>query len=174
MLQDLLNKYDIKIYAFDPTPKAADYVLKHNLNKNSRFHFEQIGLSDADEEKDFYLPENEGFVSGSEIYRTGLKMSSIKVKMKSLNTITSELNHKHISILKMDIEGSEFKVIDTFNNDGVLIDQICVEVHDRFYENGRELIKKMDEKLHKLGYRLAALSENSNELTYINQRLLQK
>ena len=170
--KELLDNYDVEIYAFDPTPKAAGYVKGHDLSKHQSFHFKQIGLSDVDEEKDFYLPENEDFVSGSEIYRTGLKTSSIKVKMKSINTITKELNHTHINILKMDIEGSEFKVIHSLNSADILIDQICVEVHDRFYENGRELIKEMDAKLHELGYRLAILPDNGDELTYINQRLL--
>ena len=142
--QALHDKFDVNIYAFDPTPKSKKYVESHPLYASNRFHFEYIGLSDVDEYVKFYLPENESYVSGSAFSHKGSAKVPIEVSMKCLDTISKELGHDHIDILKMDIEGSEFKVVDGLNKVNIPIGQICLEVHNRFFENGKELLKKID------------------------------
>ena len=38
---------------------------------------------------------------------------TITVQMKSFADITKELQHRHIDVVKMDIEGSEYDVIES-------------------------------------------------------------
>ena len=52
-----------------------------------------------------------------------------------------ELGHEKIDILKMDIEGAEFEVIHDIICDGIEFGQLCIEVHDRFFENGDKRLK---------------------------------
>lgn len=53
--------------------------------------------------------------------------------MKRLTDIVQELGHSHIDILKIDIEGSEYKILDSILSAPVQIDQILIEIHERFF-----------------------------------------
>lgn len=166
----LIEKYNAEIFAFDPTPRSIKWV-NENV-KNERFHFYPYGLSDNDAKENFYLPKNEDFVSGSSFVHTGLMNNPIEVDMFCLATIMNEMGHRYIDLLKLDIEGSEFKVIPNILNElGIGINQICVEVHGRFwgaegYKKNRELIDIMT----KSGYSLVYVSDTFEELTFIYEK----
>lgn len=171
--EDILKmNHSARVYAFDPTPKSAEYVKKHELSQCDRFSYERIGLSNEKRKTEFYLPENEQYVSGSELMHKGLKDAAIEVQMDILENIAEEKGQNHINILKMDIEGSEFAVIESMKDITKLeIDQICVEVHDRFVKGGRKKLICMNRTLHDLGYILIYISKTGEELTYIKQTL---
>lgn len=44
----------------------------------------------------------------------------------------SDLHHQQIDLLKLDIEGSEYRVLDEILESQIPIHQIVVEFHDRF------------------------------------------
>lgn len=161
--QALHDRFDVEIYAFDPTPKSKAYVLKHQLYNSERFHFEPIGLSDKNEDVQFYLPENEDWVSGSEFSHEGNKTKPITVTMEKLDTIIKKIGHKRIDLLKMDIEG--------LNDINIEINQICLEVHNRYFKDGNNMLKHMNEILHERGYCLVSISDSLEELTYINKKV---
>jgi hypothetical protein len=52
-----------------------------------------------------------------------------KVPCRSLASLMWENGHEHIDLLKIDIEGSEYRVIEAMLADRLLVDQICVEYH---------------------------------------------
>lgn len=165
--ETVLDSFDCDIYAFDPTPKSIKYVETHSLSKNSRFHFYPYGISDKDETGQFHLPVNEEYVSGSLHAYDGVKTEAIPVKLKTLKTITNMLGHDHIDLLKMDVEGTEFQVIPGILGSGLPIKQVCVEVHDRFFEDGRGRLENMVQQFTKCGYALVSVSENYEELTFV-------
>lgn len=125
------------VYAFDPTPKSVEYVEHSNLFNNPNFHFFSYGLSDKDGKEVFYMPIKADWVSASVILHECVNTANIaEVEMKTLRTIMSELGHTHIDVLKMDIEGSEFKVIDSLMNPNlgdVDISLCAMELHGRFF-----------------------------------------
>ena len=125
------------IYAFDPTPKAIKYVEGHKLFAHPKFHFYQYGLSDKDEKEIFYLPKRNDWVSGSVILHRNVDDGNVvEAEMKTLRSIMQKLGHNHIDILKMDIEGSEFKVVKNLMNPELkAIDfKVCLmETHERFF-----------------------------------------
>lgn len=99
------------VYAFDPTPKAIKFVESYKIISNSNFHFFAYGLSDIDGKEDFYLPKRDDWVSASVIQHRYVDDGKVlEVEMKTLRPIMQELRHDHIDILKIDMEGSEFKV----------------------------------------------------------------
>ena len=92
--EDLYAKWDCEIYAFDPTPKASQYVQGSAMIKKEKFHFYECGLSDVDGIGEFHLPKDQVFVpehlvkgrkteevSGSLIVHEGVQ-DSIYVKLK--------------------------------------------------------------------------------------------
>lgn len=159
-----------QIYAYDPTPRAIEYVKQHSLFQNELFHFFPFGLSDKDETSSFFLPSNDSHdCSGSAIHCNHLKGERIDVEMKCLNTIIRENRHTHIDLLKLDIEGSEFEVINSLKECTVPINQICLEIHDRFFENGLNKLRNCLATLREMNYLLISISYSEQELTFIRK-----
>ncbi len=170
----LLDNHNIEIFAFDPTPKAIKYVKNSKLYWNKEFHFYDIALADTDGILDFHLPTNEAFVSGSICKYDGVKNDGIIVKALSLNTIIHNLKLDRISILKMDIEGSEFDVFDSLDSEDYIFDQLCIEFHSRFFENGEKKKRSVIEKIINEGYVVCAESEELEEYTFVKKIWLVK
>lgn len=143
----IINKWGCQVYAFDPTPKAIKYVNSHSLINNERFHFYNYGISNIDGVGKFHLPKNESNVSGSLEKYNGVKEETIDVELKRLPSIMKELDHKNIDLLKMDIEGTEFDVIDGLQDNEIRFTQLCVEIHDRFFTDGERKVVQMKNKL---------------------------
>lgn len=170
---DILNRHGGEIYAFDPTPKAEKFIQGNDNVASGRIRFYSYGLADECHIARFHLPVNDDYVSGSEIKYNGVKDEYIEAEMRDLTSITKEHGHQRINILKMDIEGSEFKVIDSLDRiDGLIIDQICMETHQRFFEDGMKLIKNMNLKLYQMGYVLIYASSDYIDFTYVRKNLL--
>ena len=157
----------LSIYAYDPTPKAIKFVQSHELYRNEHFHFFTYGLSDKDESTLFFLPKNEKYVSGSAEFHDELESVGVDVEMRSLNTILKYNGHNHINLLKMDIEGSEFKVVESLNKIDAKIDQICMEVHDRFFNDGIKKLQALVSTMRNMGYLLVYISASKEELTFL-------
>jgi FkbM family methyltransferase len=49
------------------------------------------------------------------------------VEVDSIKNIMMELNHHHIDLLKLDIEGSEIKVLEQMINDNIFPKYLCIE-----------------------------------------------
>lgn len=142
-------------YAFDPTPKAIKFVEHHQLFSDPNFHFLPYGISDTDGEEDFYLPKRPDYVSASIIpHKSVDHENAIKVKMKTLRTIMQELGHEKIDILKMDIEGAEFQVMDNIMDpdlEPIDIKLVCLETHERFFEKN-ECLNHLFETMKRNGF----------------------
>lgn len=69
-------------------------------------------------------------------------------------------------MLKLDIEGSEFDVIESLD-DSISIKQICIEIHDRLFIDGWNKLLRIHQKLTGKGYILVATTDTKEELTYI-------
>ena len=162
-----------RIYAFDPTPKAIAYVDSYDKSTFPNFKFYPIGLSDNEEKTLFYLPKNPDYVSGSEIENAGVnKENAIEVQMHSLSFLMNMLNHTFIDLLKMDIEGSEFKVLPQILEQKLPIGQICVEFHNRFFDDGDNRLNNLLEQMKNHGYILVHISDNCEEFTFIQKEFI--
>ena len=167
----VIERFDAEVYAFDPTPKSIKFVSESNLSNNPHFHFFPYGISDKDEKENFYLPSNEEYVSGSVIAHDGVRGGEIQVEMKSLKTIMQQLGHEKIDILKMDIEGSEFKVIEKLNKEeSSAIGQICMEIHDRYFEKPIQHLVGLLKCLKKKNFSVACVGKGLDVVTFINER----
>jgi FkbM family methyltransferase len=163
---DIIEKYNCKIFAYDPTPKSVKWVNKNISNKN--FSFSPIGISDEKGTKLFYLPKKSNHVSGSlKKINTVNESNGVKLQFDTLKNQIIKNNHKKIDLLKMDIEGSEYDVIDSILNEKIEIDQILVEFHPHLVQNGREKTKSSIYKLEKFGYKCFARSNSLLEYSFI-------
>lgn len=167
-----IRKHRCKIYAFDPTPKSIDFIKKQTLP--DLFTFFSFGISDSKSGIfKFYLPENPKGVSGSLVQSDCVSSNnSINVEMRSFNDIIHELGHQHIDVLKMDIEGSEYAVLEKILDSEVTIDQLLIEFHDRLFDQEIYKSKGIVEKLKSKGYEVFASSSSYEEISFIHKRKL--
>lgn len=164
----LMNRWGMKVYGFDPTPKSCHWV-KQCCADIDNFNFYGYGISDEDGIKNFYLPRNPRDISGSLIKNsnTGRK---IQIPFKTMVTIIKELGIDEIDILKLDIEGSELGVIPDILKSGLKFKQLCVEIHYRFWEKHKCLyLFKLIRLLNKANYYIVAVSASYEEITLLKR-----
>ena len=151
----IMQKYNAKVYGFDPTPKAIKYV--KSIKTGDNFILQEYAVSNADEQITFNLPKNENHVSGSIVDINST--NTITVEAKRIQTILEELNIKadEIDILKMDIEGAEYNVIEDMFNCKIFPKQVLIEYHHFFDSITDEQTKNS----------ILLLLENNYELFYI-------
>src|SRR5690554_1203516 len=167
-----IKKHKCTVYAFDPTPKSIRFISQQNLPES--FHFFSYGISDGESGTyKFFLPENPRGVSGSLVDTDVVSTQrSIDVEMKSFADIVGTLGHKHIDVLKMDIEGSEYTVLERILESEITIDQLLIEFHDRLFDQEHYRSVEIVRKLNNKGYEVFAASKTYEEISFIHTRNL--
>jgi len=155
------------IFAYDPTPKAIAYLQTLSMPKN--FIFTPYAVANADKELCFYMPNNSAFVSGSLEPTSNVGGGAITVIGKKVSTLMRINGHQKIDLLKMDIEGSEFVVVEDMLKDGVNCTQLCIETHAWFLKDGKEKMRRMIFRLNECGYKIFAVSDNGGEISLIKR-----
>jgi len=164
--EGIMDRYGCKVFAFDPTPKSVVWVKENVTTQN--FVFSPIGVAKEKGSRKFYLPTNNSHVSGSiHDIKTINNSNSIDLKFDSLSNIMKDNNHSKLDLLKMDIEGAEYEVIDHIQKNNIDIKQILVEFHPHFEKDGKKKTKKAIEKLEKMGYGCFGLSDSLLEYSFI-------
>lgn len=163
----LIEKFDLHVYAFDPTPKSSVWIANQDLHPN--FHYFPVGISDHDGILDFYELLGQDMVSFTELRIKGRdnRYISTPLSVQKITSICAKLNHVSIDILKLDIEGSEYSVIPDILNSNIEIQQILVEFHHHFNGIQIEETVKAIKLLNQQGYRIFDVSPNGNEYSFI-------
>ncbi len=163
---EVIERHGCRVFAFDPTPRSIQWIGQQSLP--AQFQFYGYGLHTETGEVTFNLPRNKKHVSGSVVDIETLDSSnSIKVPMRSFADIIAEMRHDKIDVLKIDIEGSEFSVIESILSSGVDITQILIEEHQRFFPDGAEKLKQLFELFTLNNYLLFASSPSGQELSFV-------
>lgn len=164
---ELIKKFGLKVYAFDPTPKSIEWVEKTGLPRE--FIMNQYGIANFNGEASFDPPSNRSHVSYRIKYQEQETAGSITLPVKKLDTIMKEFNHGNIDILKIDIEGAEYCVIEYLMGTKIRPSQVLIEFHDRF--EGYSLADTLlaIKRLKKMGYNLFYCSSSKEEFGFILQ-----
>ncbi|MFQ5675630.1 MAG: FkbM family methyltransferase, partial [bacterium] len=164
--------YDCQVFAFDPTPKAKAYM-KNRSMMSEKLHFQEIGLWHEEDIVRFYHHSNPKSPSYSivNLHKTD---TFVEATCKRLSTIMQENRHCRIDLLKLDIEGAEYRVLDSIVEDCLDVSIILVEfdeIHSKLYHGYRDRIKKSIHQLCDYGYTLVALRAKSN-YTFVKKDIL--
>jgi FkbM family methyltransferase len=142
--RELIRRFGVKIHIFDPSPVATDTIA---LANTAHLLFRPVGLA-ASAKANFSI--GGGTASSSWLKAGGsdtLPCTTIEREMKSNR-------HDFIDLLKIDIEGFEYEVLESCLSQGILINQICVEFHDFFPEISRAKTVEMIHSLKSHGFDL--------------------
>lgn len=160
---ELISRYHAELHAFDPTPRCIEWVRRQNLPREFVFH--EYGLAHFDGLCKFLPPENSAHISHTLLERN-LPWPAIELPVKRLTTIMESLGHDHIDLLKMDIEGAEYDVLNDLLSVGIRVDQLLVEFHHRWPEIGVHKTKVAIRYLNEAGYRIFNVSPTGDEFSF--------
>jgi len=128
---DLIKHFNVKVFAFDPTNVSEKYT-KSIKNKNFIFLKKGVAIKKGNYviDKKFSLP------------------------CISLSEFARKHNHKKLSILKLDVEGYEYGVLDDIFSSNLEIKQIVLEFHGWLEGIPKKMDKIYRKKIEGEGYRL--------------------
>jgi FkbM family methyltransferase len=124
---ELASRYGCQVFLFDPSPTGVETMARKE-NQHERLRFLPIGLAARAGAVEFNLPENtvEGSYSRR---RDALQTSTTTFSCTTVSEFAREQRLTKIDVLKLDIEGFEYDVLDEVLDAKLPVRQICVEFH---------------------------------------------
>jgi FkbM family methyltransferase len=162
----MIQAHGVTIDAFDPTPASIAWVKSQPLP--TRFQWHAIGVGSRDGRATFYPPENPQHISHTLVDRSETSVRAIEVEIRRLSTIMRDLDHERIDVLKMDIEGAEYDVLDELIDLNLPVHQILVEFHHRFPQIGIDRTRRAVHALNRAGYQIFFAAESGEEYSFIH------
>jgi FkbM family methyltransferase len=162
LLSPLHRDYGCEVHAFDPSPVTQTWIKTANVSKLPNYHFHPWGAGGFNGETnlfDYWDWDQVGIVKYpnilGEAYTDGGKgkdrvnlqgkQRQYPIPVRTLPSIMQELGHEYITILKVDVEGSEFLLLEDMFDHWKCppIDQLTLEWHhfdlDMRYGSPRDL-----------------------------------
>lgn len=124
---ELMTRCRCRIYGFDPVPKSASYVAA-TVAGNDRFTFFPVGLWSTDSTAEFFVPADADHVSHSILNLQGTN-DSFTAPCRSLRSLMTELGHARIDLLKLDVEGAEYEVLEPLFSGDLSCRVLCIDFH---------------------------------------------
>ncbi len=157
----LIEKYSVQVYAFDPTPESVAWINGQKLPE--QFHFIDWGVMDYDGLAQFQ--QFDGVQFRTRILDSQNKI--VELKVFRLATIMKSLKHTKIDLLKINIEGGEYAVIADLVACNLNVEQIAVEFHHRFLGYSLQQTKQAVQALNNAGYKIFHISDTDKEYSFI-------
>ena len=166
----LINLVGCDVHAFDPTPTAKSWL--QGLDIPAKFHFYPLGVANFDGEAEFFVSASEDDRSfGSKGTSEGEQPDSLMCPVRRVKTIMDMLGHTEIDLLKMDIEGFEYGVIDDLVELDRMPKILEIEFHHKAYGYGSTDTRMAVEKLLAVGYSIYWVSDLGREYGFIRNNL---
>jgi FkbM family methyltransferase len=168
---EMIRRFGVDLHAFDPTPISMDWLATQTLP--AAFHFHPVGLGAQDTEVLFELPRHHGvsFTCRNGMLREPPKQSCTG-QIRRLESLLRERGHDRLTLLKIDIEGSEYDVIDELVSLSDRIDQLLVEFHHRMpgTRDAVQLTRDALQRLRSAGFRVFDVSPRGIEIGLIGPK----
>ncbi|MEZ6123687.1 MAG: FkbM family methyltransferase [Planctomycetaceae bacterium] len=165
----IIERFGLTVHGFDPTPKSLEWVKRQELP--AEFVMHEYGLADFDGTVRFNGPPNPKDISFSICEEQINDRQAVDAPVRRLKTIIDELGHQEIAVLKMDIEGAEYKVVRDLLGCGIRPGQILIEYHHRFPSIGIQRTLDSMNEIRQAGYQLFSVSESRLEFGFIRNDL---
>jgi len=157
------------LFAFDPTPSSIDWLSRQSVPEE--FRLLPYAIGDCDGTAKFFPHDNPGFTSHSLIARPQTAAQAVEVQVRTLLSVMRELGHDRIDLLKLDIEGAEYDVIENLIREKVDVRQLLVEFH---HHDGRhtggmsaERTRQAVRKLNQAGFRIFHMTARGEEFSFL-------
>jgi FkbM family methyltransferase len=105
---------------------GTQYFYNCNTEALSHLQFLPYGVWHESKAMRFYAPKDPAHVSHSLVNLQGTQ-DYFDAECRAIKDLMLELKHSQISLLKLDVEGAEYKIIDSLLFDGILPSILCIE-----------------------------------------------
>jgi FkbM family methyltransferase len=123
----IVERFGLAVWLLDPTPPGIS-TMALACNQHPRIHFLPLGL--AGQTGSFRMSRAVAGHSSFHIFEAGRPAAEVVTcPCVSLSDLMRRNGHGHIDLLKMDIEGFEYGVLDDLCRNRLPVDQVCVEFH---------------------------------------------
>ena len=116
----LIERYGCTVQAFDPTPRASA-LARATAAREPRFRFHQYGLWGDDRRLELFAPP--GAEDPVEVENWSARPRDdglrLEAQARSLSSLMRELGAERIDLLKLDVEGAEYEVLDSALREGI-------------------------------------------------------
>jgi FkbM family methyltransferase len=179
---ELVTKFKSQVFIFDPMPYAQDhfnglvsstgqgisftadnnkqgYVYSISAGELATIKYCGTGIWNEKKIVKFFVPSKDNY-AGHSITNLQNTAEYIEAPVDKLVNIMQELGHQQIDLLKIEIEGSEYTVIDNVLADALDVKIILVEFDEYHHTKGLARlsairhIEQSSQKLSKAGYKL--------------------
>lgn len=133
----MAQRYGFDMFLYDPTPKSIAYVTKVQKRYPNKIKFTPEGLAAKEGILTFTKPQMNSHVS----MRVGVHSKDPKkiltLKVNTLKNWMQKNNHTYLDVFKIDIEGSEYDVLEQFIElQWFPFTQLLIEFHQRWFSDG--------------------------------------
>jgi FkbM family methyltransferase len=157
-----LAEMGCEVLAIDPTPRAMEYM-KPLLAKHPRLALAPYAVWTRDTQIEFFPPANPEHVSYSATNRQHTT-NPISVPARTISSIAREFGHERIDLLKLDIEGAEYQVVESLQLETLGVRVLCVEYHPDY--GLRRMLAAVRSVLRR-GYEIVTV--NRTDVTFIRR-----
>lgn len=177
----LADKFGCHVWSYDPTPRAITYAteLRDKARNNQSgstaskaangdgaeqddvsskslalWTFAPLGVWSSNQITRFYAPANDAHVSHS-ILNLQKSETYFEADCRTLATLMTQNGHAQIDMLKLDVEGAEYEIIESMRRDQVKPTIVCVEFdegHHPLDHDAQSRIANSISTLHSMGY----------------------
>lgn len=168
--KEVMKKYGTIHHGWDPTPTAEDFFKKKGPPKGFVFH--KLGLGVKDGVVKVKLPVGHGDSWTIAGYRKPAQEGMlVGIEVRTLKTLLEIGGFEKVAILKMDVEGVEFDVVDGWAREEYSppVEQILIEFHERYFMASRKdwkgMVPKAVRQLENLGF--ALIHSRQNEYSFV-------
>lgn len=154
---DIFCKYNATLYVFEPIESFFKIIQKKFVN-NQKVKVYNFGLAGKDEQMEISLTDN----ASSVFLKTE---DSETIQLKSIVNFIKENNIQFVDLIKINIEGGEYELLESLieNNLLSIFKNIQVQFHDFLLDDGKERMNNIQEhlaKTHNITYQYEFVWEN--------------
>ena len=157
-----IDRFSCQVQALDPTPLALQWLKSQTVPAEFKMH--PWGLASYDGTATFALPEKHS-VSFTMSAKVASKATA-ECPVYRLREILDRLGHDHIDLLKIDIEGAEYDVLDDLAAESGRINQLLVEFHHRWTGSAAET-ERFVRRIEACGLQLFHVSSRGFEYSFV-------
>jgi len=125
--KELAGRYGCRVFIFDPSPTGLE-TMSHQENQHQRIKYFPLGLAASIGDQAFNLPQDPSEGSYS-LVRKSAKTGATSFGCTTVSEFVRSQGIEQIDVLKLDIEGFEYGVLQDVLDAKLQITQICVEFH---------------------------------------------
>jgi FkbM family methyltransferase len=162
-----IQRFGMEVHGFDPSPESARWIARQELPGSYTFH--SYGLGTTDGTIRFFAPRAHSSMYSQQPGHVNASNAEIMLPVLTLSSIVKSLGAVRIDVLKMDIEGAEYDLLDSVVGCLVPVRQLLIEFHHRIGVRPLSATVKSVDFLRSHGFQLFHVSETSSEFSFLHE-----